>query len=410
MPIAGTPGSSLAGSAGLGPAAKTDGRAHATIRAAKPSAELTTSDVPRARRACPVQPGRSLALPLNVAPGAVSAAAVYAPHMTSFRRASSALLLTWLVVGSVPAQSTPPGLCFALNDVTGVSVANLPLVAGGEVYLAFTAPVGGVIERVDIGMSFPASPTYTLDVFQAPGGSLGPLIATATGTWLGLAIFNLTSPVTFAAGQQYALRLTTPAGSPVSYIQGPAVPPTPLSYALSCGASPPVMFPPCSTYATLGTFGATIRFRAVACGQSPLATAIQVGTPCGGGSFGPSMSLTTPPVLGTTTAIAIYGASGINMVFGAGGPATGGVPLGGGCNLYLDPISLQTLAAAGLEPLVAAPTSGFPTYISIAIPATPALAGSIFTLQTAILGVATGVVIAGYTTQMSNAVQVTLGY
>jgi hypothetical protein len=92
-----------------------------------------------------------------------------------------------------------------------------------------------------------------------------------------------------------------------------------------------------------------------------------VGTGCpGSGTLAPLLMPNQLPFLGNAT-FSVTATQGIpgNMafLFAAIGVATPPVPLGGGCTLYLDPMSLATFISAGIGP-IAAPigATGMVTY------------------------------------------------
>jgi hypothetical protein len=316
--------------------------------------------------------------------------------------------------GGFGQVSSPPGLCFSFNDAPGTPSSYLPLVSGGGIYVGFTAPVPASIERIDIeNAGFPIAATITVAVHQSNGTALGALIGLGasgaqTTSWMPLL---LTAPVVLTSGAFYVLHLTISSGT--FQVAGDAAQPVPLPYLLGCGLNPPPIFPPCSSYPISGTFGARLRFRALACGPTPLASAVQVGGGCGIAPVFPSLSTNLPPVLGTTTfPLWVTGfVSGYIQIFWAVGPATAGMNLGlgGGCTSYLDPVSVQALYLLGLEPLLAGPTVGIQTAFQTTLPSSPGLAGAVFTAQALITG-PSGVPTPFGNIQLTNALQVTLGY
>jgi hypothetical protein len=172
------------------------------------------------------------------------------------------------------------------------------------------------------------------------------------------------------------------------------------------------MFPPCSSYPTLGTHGTRLRFRALACGPTPLASATFVGTGCGA-SPAPTLGAIGPPVLGLPFWFQVaspFGGGAIH-VFWALGPATAGFDpgWGGGCQTYLDLISVQTLLAAGFEPLVTFFWSGLISSGGVDIPNDPALAGLVVTTQALISNVS-GVPTPIGAVHVTNAMELSLGY
>jgi hypothetical protein len=119
------------------------------------------------------------------------------------------------------------------------------------------------------------------------------------------------------------------------------------------------------------------------------------------------------PVLGTN----FYFFSGSSFggtvhVFWAVGPATAGTSLGlgGGCNTYLDLVSLQSLYLAGLEPLTTFGSSGgLAASAALTIPNDPGLAGFTVTTQ-AVMFTTYGLATPIGTILISNALQLQLGY
>jgi hypothetical protein len=244
--------------------------------------------------------------------------------------------------------ASPPGLCLSVNDAPGTANSYLPLASGGDVYLGFTAPGSATIEQIELqNGGFPIASVISVAVHQSNGSVLGPLLGTgASGPqsagWIPLV---LSSAVPLTSGAFYVLHLTLSSG--IFQLVGDAAQPVPIQYVLNCGPNPPPAFPPCSSYATSGTFGARLRFRALACGPTPLASAVQIGTGCGVAPYFPALYTNLPPVLGTTVFPLWVSSfvSGYIQIYWAVGPATGGsnLGLGGGCTSYLDPVSLQAL-------------------------------------------------------------------
>lgn len=328
-----------------------------------------------------------------------------------------------LLIAVTPAAaqvSSAPGVCFAFNTNTIPATTQLPLVAGGDLYFGFTAPVTATIEQIDIAASVPIATVVTVQVFQWTGTALGPLLGSGTslpptfnGT-MSLIPLILSPPLTVFAGSSYALRLTLSVG--FLFVVGNPSQPTPIPYLLNCGPTGGGFFPPCSTYATSGTYRPWLSFRANACGQIPYAVATQIGVGCGAPPTvgNPYLYTFTPPVLGTPFTFSVlgyFGVGGTIHVFWAAGPATAGLNLGlgGGCTSYLDPISLQTLNAAGLEPLVIFPGTAATNTTTVSIPPNPGLAGATVTTQ-ALVYASTGVPTPLGNIQISNALQLSLGY
>jgi hypothetical protein len=316
--------------------------------------------------------------------------------MTKLR---TVFVLLVAVLPSAAQVTTGPGTCFAFNTTFGSSL--LPLVAGGELYLGFTAPVAASVERIDLNPSGAQGSTISAEVFQASGITLGPLVGTGVASpqnYVVALVFN--PPLPLAAGASYALRMTLPSGS-VRFTGDPAQP-TPISYLLNCGATPPLMFPACSSYPVTGTFGAMMTFRSSSCGQLPYAVATMVGAGCGAGA---SFTTTTPPVLGAPFTFWLSGffQSGSCQVFWAAGPATTGLSLGiSNCTSYLDPVSLQ--------PLVSFPIAGTFNTTIVNIPLIPALAGTKVTTQAALLLSTPSIPTPFGNLAITNALELTLGY
>jgi hypothetical protein len=315
-----------------------------------------------------------------------------------------------IAVASAAAQLTSgPGVCFAFNPYIPGPSSYLPLVAGGELYFGFTTPVTASVERIDLVTTFPVtSQVISVQVFQATGTTLGTFLGSGSAIPQ-TAHLALTAPVAFTAGSTYAVRLTI--SSSFLVIIGNSVPSTPIQYVLNCGATPPALFPPCSSHPVTGTFGACLSFRSNACGQTPYAVATQIGTGCGAAA---NLSVNAPPVLGSALQFLASGffQSGSCQVFFAAGPATAGVslPFGPGCNAYLDLVSLQALASAGLEPLSSFPIQGTFSGAFVNIPLNPALAGVTLTTQALLLLSTPSIPTAYGNLALSNAIELTLGY
>jgi hypothetical protein len=324
-------------------------------------------------------------------------------------RLCTALVLAVAVLPSAAQVTTAPGTCFAFNSTPG-SFSNMPLVAGGELYFGFTAPVAASVERIDLNPEYPAGSTISAEVFQASGTTLGPLVGSGVDAspqnWVVALVFN--PPLALAAGSSYALRMTLPSGS--VRFSGDSAQPTPLSYLLNCGATPPSMFPPCSSYPVTGTFGAMMTFRSSSCGQLPNAVATMVGAGCGAGA---NFSTNTPPVLGAPFTFWLGGFfySGSCQVFWAAGAATLGLSVGiSNCTSYLDPVSLQALAATGQQPLLSFPITGTITTTTVNIPLIPALAGTTVTTQAVLYLAAPSIPTPFGNLAITNALQLTFGY
>jgi hypothetical protein len=330
--------------------------------------------------------------------------------MTSLR---IAFVLFIAVMPAVAQISTGPGVCFSFN-MNPSSVSYVPLVAGGELFLGFTAPVTALVERIDIYASFVAgSNVVSVQVFQSTGTALGPFVGSGASIPPSdfLIPLILSPPLPVTTGSSYAMRLTISAG--FLLITGDSSQPTPIPYLLNCGVSPPLLSPSCASYPVTGAHGAMLSFRSNSCGQTPYAVATQVGTGCGG--LPPGLGTNTPPVLGTQFTFSVNGffQTGSCQIFWAAGPATAGLNLGlgGGCSSYLDPVSLQGLAAAGLEPLVSFPIMGVFNGTTVSIPLNPALAGTTVTAQALLyLNTPTGIPTPFGNLALSNALELTLGY
>jgi hypothetical protein len=320
-------------------------------------------------------------------------------------RISVALLV---VLTSADAQTSAPGVCFSFNTAATPNTS-LPLVAGGDLHFGITASVSATIEQIDLFVSSPITPAITVQVFQWTGTAIGALLGTGTSmppNANGISAFILASPVPVAAGSIYVLRLTIAAST--AYIGGNLAQQTPIPYLLNCNGNPGGTFPPCTALPTSGTHGTWLKFRAMACGQPPFATATQVGAGCGSApTFSPPFLWTSdPPVLGTSFPMIVsgyFGPAGMIHLFWAAGPATAGLNLGlgFGCTSYLDPASVQLL--------VTFPGVAFTNTITLAIPLNPALAGITVTTQ-ALVFASAGVPTPVGTIQISNALQLSLGY
>jgi hypothetical protein len=313
-----------------------------------------------------------------------------------------------VVLTSAAAQTSAPGTCFSFNT-TGTPNTSLPLAAGGDLHFGITAPVSATIEQIDLKVSSPTTPAITMQVFQWTGTGIGPVLGSGTSLTpnaAGVSGFMIAPAVPVAAGSIYVLRLTIAAS--FAYISGDLAQPTPVPYVLNCGPFPVGMFPPCIAFPAAGTSGTWIKFRGMACGQTPFATAMQVGAGCGSApTFSPPVLWTyDPPVLGSSFPMIVngyFGSAGVIHLFWAGGPATAGLSLGlgFGCTSYLDPVSTQHL--------ISFPGLAITNTIVLGIPLDPALAGVIVTTQ-ALVSASAGVPTPGGTIQISNALQLSLGY
>lgn len=317
------------------------------------------------------------------------------------------LALVFILTSAI-AQTSAPGTCFSFNT-TGPQDVSLPLVAGGDLHFGFTAPTTVTVDRIDVGVSSPITPAMTVQVFQWTGTAIGALLS--TGTSLppdanGVSGLLLSTPVPVAAGSIYVMRLTIAAS--VAFIRGDAAQPTPIPYLLNCAGNPGGTFPPCTFLPVTGTHGTWLKFRAAACGQTPNAFVTTIGAGCGSWpTFGPPILWTPdPPVLGTSFPLIVtgyFGAAGAIHLFWAAGPATAGLNLGlgFGCMNYLDPVSIQFL--------VSFPGVAVTNTTTLAIPLNPALAGVTVTTQ-ALVFASAGVPTPAGTIQISNALELTLGY
>jgi hypothetical protein len=312
-----------------------------------------------------------------------------------------------VVLTPAAAQTSAPGVCFSFNTAAAPNTTLL-LVAGGDLQLGITAPISASIERIDVSVSSPVAPIMTVQVFQWTGTAIGALLG--TGTALppdanGVSGLILASPVPVAAGSIYVLRLTI--AQSFTYIEGHSAQTTPIPYLVNCAGNPGT-FPPCTALPASGTHGTWLKFRAMACGQTPNAFATQIGFGCGNApTFSPPILWTPdPPVLGTSFPMIVsgyFGAAGTIHLFWAAGPATAGLNLGlgFGCTSYLDPASIQLL--------VTFPGVAITNTTTFGIPLNPALAGVTVTTQ-ALVFASAGVPTPAGTIQISNALQLSLGY
>jgi hypothetical protein len=324
----------------------------------------------------------------------------------------AALVVLALAARSDAQITNGPAVCFSFNANTSSIVYSLPLCAGGEIFLGFTAPTTMTIEVIDIYSSgFPTNSVISVEVYQQNGATLGAFLGRGASVppsagWIPM---FLAAPIPFAAATTYALRLTISAN--FLFVSGDGTQPVPVSYVLNCGPSPPTLIPPCGSIAPVGTYGARLRFRATACGPTPWAVATQVGLGCGATQS--ALGTNVPPVLGTTFPFFVTGSFGGGpiQIYWAAGPATTGVNLGigGGCTTYLDLVSLATLFAAGLEPLATFPVTGIQNVWTVPIPFDPTLAGVTVTTQ-AVVFHPSGFPAPAGTVLVSNALELTVGY
>jgi len=140
-----------------------------------------------------------------------------------------------------------------------------------------------------------------------------------------------------------------------------------------------------------------------------------MGASCAAGGAACFLGITGPPALGSTPVLLIAGGPGTLNVYWALGPATPGLDLGlgFGCSLYLGPASLQSLYLGGLEPIASLPApvlQPFTTSLAFHIPFDPTLAGTIVTTQVLVTGVPGGIPTMGGGVQVTNALQLLLGY
>jgi hypothetical protein len=172
------------------------------------------------------------------------------------------------------------------------------------------------------------------------------------------------------------------------------------------------MLPPCPSYPTTGTFGATLKFRAAGCGAGPAASATVIGAGCpAAGGAAPGLSVGGPPLIGANLTFWMNGfASGSYYLYWTPGPATGGIPTPTGCLFYLDPAGFVSLAAAGLEPFAIVPVLGLTNAFNFTIPANPALAGVRVCFQALLLNPAGVPIAPGLTGYLTNALELSLGY
>jgi hypothetical protein len=358
-------------------------------------------------------------------------------------KAASILALAVLACLCAPtfAQvSSPPPVCFAFNDTSPPGTGSPPFPSAyasysGALWVHFQAPTTATIERLEvwggIGCFFCLGPTVTFDVHPTPALGIqptAPKLGTFNGAFGGLASwypFTSAVPIPFTAGATYAF-----------FIRGYPLIPNSSQYPLVCVPIPydpsgpaqliyqfvPTAWCPFgSPFPAAGTIGVMLRFRGASCSPVPLASIVQVGTPCGAapGVYPPAgLHSYTPPVLGTTNwPLSVVGTPGDAHLFWSGGINLAGSPLPGStCLHYLDPASLTALASMGVEPLVTATLvssgsgSAGATW-TLPITANPFYAGFVISAQVLLVG-STGTISlgAGLFAQTSNAVQITLGY
>jgi hypothetical protein len=170
-----------------------------------------------------------------------------------------------------------------------------------------------------------------------------------------------------------------------------------------------------------GQLPIALRFRGFACGPGPLASVSVVGSQCGNSAGGTPAYLgsVTPPVLGQPWVATLTGPyfETAFLFWSVGINAIGTTIPGSSCQHFLDSQSVQTLAVAGLEPL-GSTTLTLPINVTVAyaiatftLPALPSLAGVVLGAQAVVSG-PTGTIPLGPGTsgQLSNALQLTLGY
>ena len=118
---------------------------------------------------------------------------------------------------------------------------------------------------------------------------------------------------------------------------------------------------------------------------------VPTATPYGVGCGGTALSTTSVPSLGGSFPIDVTGATpgSLAYLFLALSPQAAGQPVGGSCNLYLDPVSLQQAISLGVSPLgpIPLPPSGTTTF-TLTVPNDPAAAGAHVYLQGAVTDMA----------------------
>lgn len=334
-----------------------------------------------------------------------------------------ALLLALLASGAAASGqvTSPPPVCFAFNDAPAGAVSDLG-VWSLTVFLA--APVTTTITRLDIFESTPPNGWLSFQVFLTDpltGAATGPALTAGAQSWIppwwapAWKEAPLAPPLAVASGTTYAVVATVHAPIPNQGQQANAcgrigfVPAggTPVAYAST--ASPYCANPglPAS-----GQLALMMRFRGAACAPGPLAAVASFGSGCPAAPAGaPYLVSYTPPAFGTSFTVGLGSSSPAgtpHSIFWSIGVNPAGAPLTGGCTLWLDPLSLQGLLAAGLEPLFTG-TGGSGTYATT-IPAAPALAGAVIGLQGLVLDPAGIPLAPGVNGNLTNGLALTLGY
>lgn len=323
-------------------------------------------------------------------------------------RGSFAICCLTVLLSPGLAQVSPTPLCFALNGAVVTNGPALPIDVGGTTTVFFVAPLTyyGVDEIVVSNETLAPYPTVvglTIALHATTGpNAVGTLLAqgstqVATGNLADYAVV-LNSSVSLTAAVQYAVVLsasvvgTNPA-SPL-LIGTESTNPTLLPYQVTCGVP---AAPQCALFSPpIGQAGVRLKFRGYACGSGQLAWAGLLGNACGSNPFlTPVLTASGPPVIGTTITI-VFGPSGLYPpsaqavagVFWSLGSNPAGSPIPGSpCLLYLDAASLTQLNAIGLEPawsgIIASPAWGS---LPLAIPADPALVGTVVAIQVVMAG------------------------
>ncbi len=143
--------------------------------------------------------------------------------------------------------------------------------------------------------------------------------------------------------------------------------------------------------------------------EGPYGQATSVGSGCAGGAMAAQLvALGRPRLFNQGFAMQIQGGlpGAPGWLFGAQGPATAGVPLGGGCTLYLDIPSMLSLMNAGVSPLGPVPINGQGTATFNLSPITTvSLVGASLCVQSAFSDAGATIGFA-----ITNAVDLVIGY
>jgi hypothetical protein len=321
---------------------------------------------------------------------------------------------------AAPGQVTSlPPVCFGINENSPWAQfgPSFPVSSPGGLTVWFTAPMSTMIDIIDLPCTFSwGGPGTFADLYAAPAigvppvtPSLATFFPTDLGGWVP---FKTTTPAPVTQGGTYALTLTAflPPGSPTacaSVLYDPNAP-VALPYQLNTAPCQPIPTPPS------GTMGFIARFRGSSCGPGPLASSVVVGSHCGN-TFGGGNSLTAGyPGLGVAVTVSLWSTPGVAYLFWALGTNVIGSPIvaGSPCVHYLDPASLTTLFANGLEPLAQTTVSfNQPISWTFQVPSSPAYAGAVVGLQGLVVSAAGTIPLApGVTAWTTNALNLTLGY